>query len=208
MFIMIDNHDSFVYNLISYFKEENEEIEIVKDDMIDDGYVEFIRKKIKDKSLQGIIISPGPHCPKENMGSIKLLREFSDEIPFLGICLGHEIIGFCYGGKIVKAKRPLFGKLEKIYNDGKGIYSLIPSVFEATRYHSLVLDNNNLSENIKVTAWTKEKEIMGIEINNKKIYGIQFHPEALLTEYGHEIIRNFINICRENYCENIHKKTQ
>ncbi|MGL4451715.1 MAG: anthranilate synthase component II [Sarcina sp.] len=188
MFLMIDNYDSFVYNLIMYFKELNEEIKIVNRDIIS-------IEEIKNINPKGIIISPGPKSPKESEQCLKIIRDFKGKIPILGICLGHQCIGEVFGAIVKKGKSPVHGKVEYIDNDGKGVFEELPSKFKVTRYHSLVISDENLPESLEVSAKTKDGVIMGIRHKEFDIEGVQFHPEAILTEYGHEMLKNFIKRC-------------
>lgn len=190
MFLMIDNYDSFVYNLVRYFKELGEEVEVFRND-------EIKIEKIRKLNPEGIIISPGPKAP-ENAGiCVEVINIFKGKIPILGICLGHQTIAYCFGGKIKKGKEPVHGKISQITNCKEGIFKNLKSPVNVTRYHSLVVDKNNLPHCLKITAETKEGVIMGIRHNEYLIEGVQFHPEAVLTEYGHEMLENFINEAKE-----------
>lgn len=188
MFLMIDNYDSFVYNLIMYFKELNEDIKIVNRD-------EISIKEIKNINPKGIIISPGPKSPKESERCLEIIDNFKGKIPILGICLGHQCIGEIFGARVEKGKTPIHGKVEYIKNDGKGVFENLPVEFKVTRYHSLIISEENLPECLEVSAKTKDNVIMGIRHKKYDVEGVQFHPEAVLTEYGHEILKNFIKRC-------------
>ncbi|MGL4761836.1 MAG: anthranilate synthase component II [Sarcina sp.] len=188
MFLMIDNYDSFVYNLIMYFKEIGEEVLIVNRD-------EITIDKIKQINPKGIIISPGPKSPKESIKCLDVIKKFKGSIPILGICLGHQCIGAAFGASVIKGERPVHGKVEYISNDGKGVFSGLPSSFKVTRYHSLIVNEVDLPECLEVTARTNERVIMGIRHKVYDIEGVQFHPEAVLTEFGHDMLRNFIERC-------------
>lgn len=189
MLLMIDNYDSFVYNLVRYFEEIDEEIEVVRNDKVN---MESINK---DKYL-GIIISPGPKNPKEAGLCLDIIDKFKGEIPILGICLGHQCIGHYFGGKIIKGKKPMHGKISEIKHNNKEIFYNIKNPLKVTRYHSLIIDKEKFPKVLKVTAETLDEVIMGIKHNELPIYGVQFHPEAELTEEGHKILENFILECK------------
>jgi len=193
---MIDNYDSFVYNLVRYVEELGENIKIYRNDKVDINL-------IRESNTEGIIISPGPGFPEDAGICSEIIQEFKDKIPILGICLGHQTIAHEFGGKVVKGEEPVHGKVHFINNDGKGVFSGLPKRFKVTRYHSLVVENEQLPESIMVTARTDDGTIMGIRHKEFFIEGVQFHPEAELTEFGHEMIKNFIESCseRSNLCE-------
>lgn len=193
MFLMIDNYDSFVYNLVSYFMEENIEIEVVRNDLID---LKWIEEKLEKKELEGIIISPGPKSPKDCGLCNEIVEKFYKKTAIFGVCLGHQIIGHVFGANITKANKPMHGKVEKIKNNGKNIFRNLPQELNVTRYHSLII-KENLPEDFDIDAVTTEGIIMAISHKKYALYGIQFHPEALLTEYGHEMVRNFISLAKE-----------
>lgn len=190
MLIMIDNYDSFVYNLVTYFKELKEEIIVYRNDKITE---EIIRKINPD----GIVISPGPKSPKEAGQVLNIIDKFKGEIPILGICLGHQSIGYYFGGKIIKGEKPMHGKISLISNNGEGIFKGIPKNINVTRYHSLIIKKENLPCELEITALTEDDVIMGIKHKEFPIYGVQYHPEAVLTEEGYSILKNFIDICQE-----------
>lgn len=187
---MINNYDSFVYNLKAYFEEAGHEIEIIENDKISIG-------QIRDKRPDGIILSPGPKTPKEAGISVKVVQTFQGEIPILGVCLGHQTIGYAVGATIRKGIRPMHGKLSELCHDQKGLFEGLPQNFLVTRYHSLVIEEATLPKNYQVDAKTKDQEVMAISHRKYPIYGLQFHPEAVLTEYGHEILENFHKICKK-----------
>jgi anthranilate synthase/aminodeoxychorismate synthase-like glutamine amidotransferase len=186
---MIDNYDSFTYNLVQYFGELGEDIKVFRNDAITIA-------EIKSLNPQRIIISPGPCTPKEAGISVPIIKEFGGKIPILGVCLGHQSIGFAFGADIVRAHRLMHGKTSLIHHDGKTIYKGIKSPFEATRYHSLIIKNNTLPDTFVVSAWTDNDEIMGVRHIDLPIEGVQFHPESILTSCGMDILRNFIEIYR------------
>ncbi len=190
--LMIDNYDSFTYNIVQYLYELGVDVEVVRNDKIS---IDEIKNK---DDIDAIVISPGPCSPSEAGISIDVIKEFKGIYPILGVCLGHQSIGAAFGAKIVKAKCLMHGKTSMIYHNEKGLFKGIPNPFEAVRYHSLVIDKNTLPEDIEITAWTEEdNEIMGIEHKKYPIWGIQFHPESILTSYGKELLNNFIKLSNE-----------
>ena len=195
MILMIDNYDSFVYNLVQYFKELDEDIVVKRND-------EITIDDIKTLNPEIIVLSPGPCSPTEAGICIEAVENFKGKIPILGICLGHQTIGQVFGSKIVKAIEPVHGKVHSITHDGKGVFTNIKNPLNVTRYHSLVVDTETLSDELEITAKTKEGEIMGLRHKKYMIEGAQFHPEAVLTECGHELLRNFITLARERIQEN------
>ena len=189
MILMIDNYDSFTYNLVHYLGELGEKVLVFRNDKIT---IEDVGKLNPDM----VVISPGPCTPKEAGISVDLIKEFAGRIPILGVCLGHQAIGYAFGGNIVRAKRLLHGKTSQIYHDGKSIYEGVPTPFEATRYHSLLVEGSSLPDELEVTAWTDEDEIMGIRYKEYLIEGVQFHPESILTKHGKDLLRNFVRIAK------------
>lgn len=190
MFVMIDNYDSFVYNLVRYFEELEEDVITVRNDKITILDLEALNPK-------GIIISPGPKSPKDSGICLQIINHFKGKIPILGICLGHQCIGHFFGGRIVKGFEPTHGKLSMICHDNKGLFQGIKSPFTVTRYHSLIVDKESLPLELEISAVSSDGVIMGIRHKIYNIEGVQFHPEAELTQYGHDLLRNFINICKE-----------
>lgn len=188
MILMIDNYDSFTYNLVQYLGELGEaNLKVFRNDRITIA-------KAKKLRPEKIVISPGPGTPDDAGISKELIREFAGKIPILGVCLGHQCIGAAYGGKIIPAKRLMHGKTSFIYHNGQGLFENIPNPFEATRYHSLLVERKSLPACLSITAWTKEKEIMGLEHKQEPLFGVQFHPESILTKTGKDILRNFLRI--------------
>tara|TARA_B100000029_G_scaffold439123_1_gene455477 strand:- start:642 stop:1202 length:561 start_codon:yes stop_codon:yes gene_type:complete len=186
MILIIDNYDSFTYNLVQYIGSINQNVEVVKNNLIS---INDILKMKPDK----IVISPGPGRPEESGISVDLIREFGHKIPILGICLGHQCIAVAYGGKVINAKQVIHGKTSDIIHCNSTLFKGIPNVFEATRYHSLVVDKNKLPEVLKITATTNNGLIMALEHNKFPVYGLQFHPESIMTSFGKKMIYNFIS---------------
>lgn len=189
MLLMIDNYDSFVYNLVLYFEELGEEVIVYKND-------EITIEIINEMNCHGIVISPGPKSPKEAGISLDIIDKFKGKIPILGICLGHQCIGEYFGLKVIKGKCPMHGKLSLINHDNSTLFKDIKNPLLVTRYHSLVIDTKEIPEDIKITAKTEEDVIMAIEHKVYPVFGVQFHPEAHLTEEGHGILKNFIIGCK------------
>ncbi len=187
MLLMIDNYDSFTYNLVQYFGELGEDVRVFRNDRI-------TIKDIEELAPERIVISPGPCTPKEAGISVEVIRHFAGKKPILGVCLGHQSIGAAFGGEIINAPRLMHGKTSLIYHDGRIIYEGIPNPFEATRYHSLVINKSTLPDCLYITAWTKEGEIMGVRHKEYVIEGVQFHPESILTAVGKDLLRNFLKI--------------
>lgn len=186
MLLMIDNYDSFTYNLVQYFAELGEKIVVFRNDQI-------TVDKIAALNPDRIVISPGPCTPNEAGISLSTIDEFARDIPILGVCLGHQSIGQAFGGKIVHAKQLMHGKTSSIYHHNKGVFRNLPNPFTATRYHSLVIERASLPDCLEITAWTEDDEIMGIRHKTLAIEGIQFHPESILSEHGHQMLQNFLN---------------
>ena len=182
---MIDNYDSFTYNLVQYLGELGQNIKVFRNDKITPA-------KIKEIKPKKIVISPGPGRPEDAGISCAVIREFAGKIPVLGVCLGHQCLGYVFGGKIVGAKRLMHGKTSWIYHNKQTIFKGIPNPFEATRYHSLIVAKKGLPECLEITAWTKEGEIMGLEHKKYPLWGVQFHPESILTKAGKDILANFL----------------
>ena len=188
MILMIDNYDSFTYNLVQYLGGLGQEVRVFRNDKIGLAKIKSLRPK-------GIIISPGPGRPEDAGISCAVIKGFSGKISILGVCLGHQAIGYCFGGKIIGAKRLMHGKTSLIYHNKKGIFHKIPNPFLATRYHSLIVERKSLPGCLKVIAETEEKEIMGLKHKDYPLWGVQFHPESILTTSGKDILNNFIKLC-------------
>ena len=186
MLLMIDNYDSFTYNLVQYLAEIGQEVEVIRNDKIS-------IKEIKKLNPQYIVISPGPCTPNEAGISLDLIESFKGKIPILGVCLGHQSIGQAFGGKIIHAQTIMHGKTSKISHNDLGVFSGIKNPFIATRYHSLVIDRKSLPDCFDITAWTDDNEIMGIKHKELAIEGVQFHPESILSEHGHDLLKNFLD---------------
>lgn len=191
MILMIDNYDSFVYNLVQFLGELGEEIIVKRND-------EITIKEIEELDPEIIVISPGPCSPKEAGISIDVVKYFKDKKPILGICLGHQTIGYVFGANIIKANQPVHGKVHPITHSSKGVFKELNNPLNVTRYHSLIIEKNTLPDELEITALTNEDEIMGVRHKKYTIEGVQFHPEAILSEQGHDILRNFINSVRGN----------
>ena len=188
--VMVDNYDSFTYNLVQYFGELSADVTVVRNDEVS---VEDIRALNPDK----IVISPGPCTPKEAGISVETILHFAGKLPILGVCLGHQSIGVAFGGNIVHAKSIMHGKVSPVYHHNSGVFKGLNNPFTATRYHSLVIDQKTLPECLEITAWTQDEqgklgEIMGVRHKQLDIEGVQFHPESILTEHGHDLLRNFL----------------
>lgn len=187
MILVIDNYDSFTYNLVQYLGELGESVEVRRNDEIDLAGIEALRP-------DHILISPGPCTPNEAGISLSLIDHFKGRIPILGVCLGHQAIGQAFGGEVVRAERLMHGKTSQIHHDGKTIFAGLPSPFTATRYHSLILRSETLPDCLEVSARTAEGEIMGLRHKTYAIEGLQFHPESIITEHGHAMLRNFLKL--------------
>jgi anthranilate synthase component II len=186
MLLMIDNYDSFTYNLVQYLAELGQEVRVFRNDQIT---VDAIAKL----QPQHLVISPGPCTPNEAGISVAAIQYFSGKIPVLGVCLGHQSIGQAFGGNIVHARQLMHGKTSMIHHNGTGVFSGLSNPFEATRYHSLVVDGASLPDCFEVTAWTDDEEIMGMRHKEFVVEGVQFHPESFLTEHGHALLKNFLD---------------
>ena len=185
MLLMIDNYDSFTYNLVQYFFEMDQEVEVYRND-------EISLKEIESKAPDYLVISPGPCTPNEAGVSVEAIKKFAGSIPILGVCLGHQSIGSAFGAKIVHANKIMHGKLSKIHHNEKGIFGSIEQDFNATRYHSLIIEESSLSNEFEITARSEDGTIMAIQHNSLRITGIQFHPESIATQYGKIMLQNFL----------------
>ncbi len=186
MLLMIDNYDSFTYNLVQYLSELGEKVVVYRNDKI-------TLKQIQKMKPKRIVISPGPGTPEESGISNEIIRELSGKLPILGVCLGHQCIGHVFGGKVSRAKKIMHGKTSEIYHNRKGLFKTIKNPFSATRYHSLLVQHKSFPSMLEITAWTKDKEIMGLRHKTHKTFGVQFHPESILTTSGKQILKNFLS---------------
>jgi anthranilate synthase/aminodeoxychorismate synthase-like glutamine amidotransferase len=187
MLLVIDNYDSFTYNLVQYLGELGATIEVFRNDAI-------TLDQIEEKRPSHVVISPGPCTPNEAGISVELIKRFAGRIPILGVCLGHQSIGAAFGGDVVRAERLMHGKTSMIHHDGKTIFEGLPNPFEATRYHSLIVKRDTLPACLEVSAETKEGEIMGLRHRQQAVEGVQFHPESILTRPGKDLLRNFLRL--------------
>ena len=187
MLLVIDNYDSFTYNLVQYLGELGAEISVYRNDRITLQEIEKLRP-------ERIVISPGPGAPKEAGISVEVVRTFGPRIPVLGVCLGHQAIGEAFGGEVVRAPRLMHGKTSMIEHDGRSIYHRLPNPFEATRYHSLIIRRESMPDVLEISAWTKEGEVMGVRHKTFPIEGVQFHPESILTRVGKDLLKNFLEM--------------
>lgn len=191
MIIVIDNYDSFTYNLVQYLKEAvqklvlNHDVRVFRNDQVSIHEMNALHPA-------KIVISPGPGHPNQAGISNEIIREFSTTVPILGVCLGHQCLGEKYGAKIVRSNNPMHGKISMVYHDGKSIFKGLSNPFVATRYHSLIMDRNSVNDQIEISAWTENDEIMGLRIKDSLAEGVQFHPESILTTEGKKIIENFL----------------
>jgi anthranilate synthase component 2 len=191
MILMIDNYDSFTYNLVQYLGELGEDVRVVRND-------ELTVAEIKKLAPEKIVISPGPCTPNEAGVSLEVIEKLAGQVPILGVCLGHQAIGQAFGGKVVRAREIMHGKTSPIHHKNIGVFAGLPNPFEATRYHSLVVEKTSLPTCLEVTAWTQHAdgsfdEIMGLRHKTLPIEGVQFHPESIMTQHGHDQLRNFLH---------------
>ena len=195
MLLMIDNYDSFTYNLVQYLGELGEDVQVFRNDQISVAEIAALKP-------EAIVISPGPCTPNEAGISLALIRELAPKVPTLGVCLGHQGIGQAFGGRVVRAHDVMHGKTSQIYHNGTGVFRGLPNPFRATRYHSLIVAREDLPKELEITAWTQTAtgemdEIMGLRHKLLPIEGVQFHPESILTEHGHDLLRNFLTEARK-----------
>jgi len=187
MVLVIDNYDSFVYNIVQYLGELKQKVVVYRNDAISIYEIEKLHP-------ENIVISPGPGRPEDAGISCDIIKLLGHKFPILGVCLGHQCIGYVFGGKIIRAAKLMHGKTSSIFHNGKDIFRDIPCPFIATRYHSLIVEKKSLPNVLKISAWTQSDEIMGLSHKEYKIYGVQFHPESILTEHGRKLIQNFLEI--------------
>jgi len=187
MLLMIDNYDSFTYNIVQYFGELGEEVQVFRNDQITVAEIERL-------APERLVISPGPCSPEEAGISVSAIRHFAGRIPLLGVCLGHQSIGAAFGGNVVRSATLMHGKTSPILHDGKELFAGLPNPFNATRYHSLIVERATLPACLEVTAWVAEGEIMGLRHRDLPVWGVQFHPESILTEGGMQLLKNFLEM--------------
>ena len=190
MLLMIDNYDSFTYNLVQYFGELGQAVKVIRNDDMSVNDIAALKP-------ERIVISPGPCTPNEAGVSLEVLEKLSGSVPILGVCLGHQSLGQAFGGKVIRAKTIMHGKTSLMHHKGQGVFSGLPSPFEATRYHSLVVEKESLPDCLEITAWTENEdgsfdEIMGLRHKTLPVQGVQFHPESILTQHGHAMLKNFL----------------
>ena len=190
MLLMLDNYDSFTYNLVQYLGEVGADVKVVRND-------ETTVNEIDALAPERIVVSPGPCTPNEAGVSLELLKHFAGKVPTLGVCLGHQSLGQAFGGEVVRAREPMHGKTSLVYHKGEGVFAGLPNPFTVTRYHSLVVKRETLPDCLEITAWTQHEdgtmdEIMGLRHREYMLEGVQFHPESILTEYGHDLLANFL----------------
>lgn len=195
MILMIDNYDSFTYNLVQYFGELGQELVVKRNDELTIGQIEKMNPAM-------IVVSPGPCSPNEAGVSLQVIEHFSGKIPIFGVCLGHQSIGQAFGGKVIRAERLMHGKTSLMHHDGKGVNAGMPNPFHATRYHSLIVEKESLPDCLEVTSWTDEGEIMGLRHRELAVEGVQYHPESIMTEQGKKLLLNFI----QTYCHTAKKQ--
>ena len=189
MLLMIDNYDSFTYNLVQYFGELGEDIEVFRNDKISIPEIEKLDPEV-------LVISPGPGTPQDAGISLEVIKHFTGKIPLLGVCLGHQCIGESFGGRIISAPTLMHGKTSSIHHTGVELFNGLPNPFEATRYHSLIIEKESLPDCLEINAWTGEQEIMGVRHKTQPLFGVQFHPESILTKEGKVLLNNFLLYAR------------
>lgn len=189
MFLMLDNYDSFTYNLMQYLGELGEEVVTYRNDAISVAEIEALKPT-------RIMVSPGPCTPNEAGISLELIEAFAGKIPLMGVCLGHQSIGQAFGGNVVHAKQIMHGKTSMIEHNNQGVFKDLPNPFQVTRYHSLVVERDSLPDCLEITAWTDDGEIMGLRHKELLVEGVQFHPESILTEHGHALLKNFLDLSK------------
>ncbi len=189
MLLMIDNYDSFTYNIVQYFGQLGEDVQVYRNDRITVEEIEQLKPA-------RLVISPGPCSPEEAGISVAAIRHFAGKIPLLGVCLGHQSIGAAFGGKVVRSVALMHGKTSPINHNGKGLFARLPNPFNATRYHSLIVERESFPDSLEITAWVDNGEIMGLAHRELPVWGVQFHPESILTEGGMQILSNFLEMTR------------
>ncbi len=187
--LLIDNYDSFTYNLVHYLQQLRAEVRVVRNDALS-------IHEILDSGVDGVVISPGPSDPDHAGVCLPFLKVNDGKLPVLGVCLGHQAIGQAYGGKVIRAPQPVHGKTSPMIHKGESVFANLPSPFEATRYHSLIVERDSLPSCLRITAETRDGLIMGLRHESQKVHGVQFHPESIASEHGHAMLRNFLEDCR------------
>jgi len=187
MLLMLDNYDSFTYNLVQYLQELGEEVVVHRNDQITVDQIAALKRR-------RIVVSPGPCSPAEAGISVELIQRLSDRIPTLGVCLGHQAIGHAFGGKVIRAPQLMHGKTSMIHHDGSGVFRQLSNPFVATRYHSLIVERKSLPACLHISAWTEDNTIMGLEHRERPLWGVQFHPESILTVEGKQLLKNFLDL--------------
>jgi anthranilate synthase component 2 len=185
MLVMIDNYDSFTYNLVQYFGELGEDVNVFRNDELTIDELEALDPRY-------LVVSPGPRTPNEAGISMQVIKHFAGKVPILGVCLGHQSIGQVFGGKIIHAQQIMHGKTSMVTHTGVGVFKNIENPFQATRYHSLVIEKPSIPDCLEITAWTEDGEIMAVRHKDYDIQGVQFHPESIVTHHGHDLLRNFL----------------
>jgi len=185
MLLMIDNYDSFTYNLVQYLGELGQDVKVVRND-------EMTADEVQRLAPARIVLSPGPCTPNEAGISLEVVHRFAGRVPILGVCLGHQAIGQAFGGKVVHARALMHGKVSQVHHAGAGVFRGLPTPFQATRYHSLAIERASCPPELEITAWTEDGEIMGVRHRSLPVEGVQFHPESILTEHGHALLANFL----------------
>jgi anthranilate synthase component 2 len=189
MLLMIDNYDSFTYNLVQYLRELGEEVEVYRNDNIS-------LEEIEKLAPARLVVSPGPCTPNDAGISVDVIKYFAGKLPILGVCLGHQSIGQAFGGKVVRADRLMHGKTSPVFHDNRELFVGLPDPFDATRYHSLIVERSSLPDCLEITAWTAEGEIMGMRHRDLPVWGMQFHPESILTVSGMDMLKNFLEMTK------------
>jgi anthranilate synthase component 2 len=192
MLLMIDNYDSFTFNIVQYFCQLGEDVKVYRNDKVSLAEIEALRP-------ERLVISPGPCSPEEAGISVSAIKHFAGKIPILGVCLGHQSIGYAFGGKILRSVSLMHGKTSPVLHNGQELFTGLPNPFLATRYHSLVVDRPTLPDCLEVTAWVENGEIMGLRHKDLPVWGVQFHPESILTECGMDLLRNFLSISNSRF---------
>lgn len=191
MILLVDNYDSFTYNLFQYMSELGKQVVVIRNNMMDIDVIEGMKP-------ERIVISPGPSTPLHAGISNDVIKYFAPKLPILGVCLGHQCIGYSYGGRVIQANKIMHGKSSLVFHDGQGVFNGLPSPFSVIRYHSLIVQRASLPKNLDITAWTDDGTIMGLRHRDYPLEGVQFHPESFMSEYGKDLLKNFIRMEKKN----------